>query len=29
MFGNDGPGVYTVKVTGNNHTLEFSVTLVN
>jgi hypothetical protein len=27
MFGNDGPGVYTVKVSGNNHTLEFSVTL--
>lgn len=27
MFGNDGPGVYTVKVTGNNQTLEFSVTL--
>jgi hypothetical protein len=29
MFGNDGPGVYTVKVSGNNHNLEFSVTLVN
>jgi hypothetical protein len=28
MFGNDGPGVYTVTVTGNNLTLEFSVTLV-
>ena len=29
MFGNDGPGVYAVKVTGNGNTLEFSVTLVN
>jgi len=29
MFGNDGPGVYTVKVSGNGKNLEFSVTLVN
>jgi hypothetical protein len=27
MFGNDGPGVYTVKISGNNQTLELSVTL--
>ena len=27
IFGNDGPGVYAVKVSGNNQTLEFSVTL--
>ena len=27
IFGNDGPGVYTVKVSGNNQTLEFPVTL--
>ena len=27
IYGNNGPGVYTVKVTGNAKTLEFSVTL--
>lgn len=29
IFGNDGAGVYTVTVSGNNHALQFSTTLTN